>query len=82
MEQAVVVKGRMVGPTTVELDEPVPDLAGSVEVILRNTRATAEQVEQPEERLSDWLRRLPSTGRTKEDVDRQIQGDRESWSNR
>jgi hypothetical protein len=79
MERAVVVKGRMIGPTTVELSEPVRELSGDVEVILRDVRAAAEQ---PVQRLSEWLRSLPPTGRTKEDIDRQIQEERESWGDR
>jgi len=69
----------MVSPTTVELDEPVSDVTGSVEVILRSVEVAEER---RGERLSDFLRRLSPTGRTKEDVDRQIREERDSWGNR
>jgi hypothetical protein len=69
----------MVSPTTVELEEPVTDVIGSVEVVLRSL----ETIQEPRgERLSDFLRRLPPTGRTKEDVDRQINEERDSWGDR
>lgn len=35
MDKAIVITGRLVNPTTVELDEPVPDMLGPVEVFLR-----------------------------------------------
>lgn len=79
MERALVVTGRMIGPTTVELDEPVSDMTGTVEVILRYR---AKQQPQNGGSLSAYLRSLPPGTRTKEDVDRQIREERDSWGDR
>ena len=79
MEQGLVVTGRLVGPTTVELDEPVLGLTGSVEIILR---ALPDERDRTEESIFDFLRRLPPGTRTKEDVDRQIREERDSWGDR
>ncbi len=35
MEFAVVIKGRLVGPRTVKLEEPLPDGVSTVQVIAR-----------------------------------------------
>ena len=74
MVRAVVVKGHLVGPSTVQLDEPVHESASEVEVILR---VPAEGRSQGS--LAAFLRDLPAGGRTKEDIDRQIREERESW---
>jgi hypothetical protein len=76
MVRAWVVKGHLVGPSTVQLDEPLTAHTGEVEVILR-------LVEAPPRRdagLATFLRSLPPGTRSKADIDRQIQEERESWS--
>ena len=73
MSRTVIIKGRVVGPSTVELDEPLPDRTREVEVVARVGD------KQPGE-LSDYLRGLPPGTRTKEDIDRQIREERDSWS--
>jgi hypothetical protein len=35
MQRTIAVKGRLINPKTVELDEPVSELTGDVEVLLR-----------------------------------------------
>ncbi len=74
MTKAVVVKGQLVGPSTVELDEPVDEPAGEVEVILR-----IPTQEGNVEGLAAFLRGLPAGTRTKDDIDRQLREERESW---
>jgi hypothetical protein len=34
MQKVIVVKGRLINPTTIKLDEPVSESTGEVEVIL------------------------------------------------
>lgn len=77
MVEARVVKGHLIGPSTVELDEPVRIPSGEVEVILRvsGTKATDRA-----DTLAAFLRSLPPGGRTKADIDRQIHDERDSWS--
>jgi hypothetical protein len=73
-----VVKGRLVGPTTVELCEPLSTTAGDseVDVVVR--------LPPPAEgsRLSALVKHFQSLTpgtRTKEEIDRQIQQERDSW---
>jgi hypothetical protein len=73
MSRTVVVKGRVVGPSTVELETPLPEEVRDVEV-------TAHVGERVEGKLSDYLRSLPPGTRTKEDIDQQIREERGYWS--
>ncbi|MGH2585187.1 MAG: hypothetical protein ACRDJE_09755 [Dehalococcoidia bacterium] len=79
MERAIVVKGRVVGPTTVELDQPVAGVAGEVDVVLR-ILDTGNGT--PEETIFDFLRRLPPGTRSKDEIDQQVRAERESWDDR
>ena len=74
MSRTVVVKGRVVGPSTVELLEPLPKETREVEVVARVSEAADQG------KLSDYLRRLPPGTRSKEDIDRQVDEERASWS--
>ena len=73
MHNAMVIRGRLVGPWSVELDEPVGDLTAEVEVIVR-TRPR-NNVGSPQN-LSDFWNTLPPGNRTKEDIDRQLAEER------
>ena len=74
MTRAVVVKGHLVGPSTVQLDEPVHEPTSEVEVILR-----VPTEGRSKEGLADFLRGLPAGTRTKSDIDQQLREERESW---
>jgi hypothetical protein len=75
MERAgVVVRGRLCG-RHIDLDEPVAELDGEVEVTVRPIAAALPT-------LADFLAvvaTFPSGTRTKEDIDRQIAEDRAGW---
>ena len=43
MERAVVVRGHLSDPNHIDLDEPVSDIRGAVEVTLRPSRADARK---------------------------------------
>ncbi len=73
MSRTVVIKGRAVGPSTVELDEPLPEEARDIEVVARVSDAAKGSV-------SDYLRSLPPGTRSKADIDHQIRKERDSWS--
>jgi hypothetical protein len=75
MARTVVVKGHIVGSNTVELDEPVPNDATDVEVIVHVADEPASRLQE----LIDFLKSLPPGTRSKEDIDRQIDEDRGSW---
>jgi len=76
MERAIVVRGRLADSRHVELDEPVTEMKGPVEVVLR---PLPERAEGEEEDIFDFIAKLPLGTRSKEDIDRQIREERESW---
>jgi hypothetical protein len=76
MPRAIVVKGRMISPTTIELDEAISEVTGGVEVVLRSV--TPDQTGEGET-VFELLRHLPPGTRAKEDIDRQIREEREAW---
>ena len=79
MRRAIVVKGRVVGPTTVELVEQVPPTETEVEVVVP---VGDEVAGDRRERVVEYLRRLPVGMRTKEEIDRQLREEREAWGSR
>jgi hypothetical protein len=77
VQGSIVIKGRLVGPKSVELDEPVngkPD----VEVIVHPTE-NADEKSVPN--VFDFLLQLPAGTRTRENIDGQILDEREAWGN-
>ena len=74
MSRTVTIKGRVVGPSTVALDEPLPANTDEVEVVAR-VREIEPAVHRG--RLSDYLRSLPPGTRTKEDIDQQLRDERD-----
>jgi hypothetical protein len=76
MESAVVIRGRLVGPRSVELEEPVADLHSQVEVIVRKSdNGPSLQTAS----LADFLRSIPVGVRTREELDRQLREERDAW---
>jgi hypothetical protein len=76
MQRAIAVRGRLINPSTIELDEPVSEVTGDVEVVIRGIAGdeTARR-----ETIFEFLRRLPDGTRTKDDIDDQLGGERDSW---
>lgn len=79
MERAIVVRGKLSAPKRIELDEPVTELEGEVEVVLR---PVSDRAEGKAEDIFDFIAKLPPGTRTKEDIDRQFREERESWGDR
>jgi hypothetical protein len=77
MVQAWVIKGRLVDARTVELDEPVDRTVGEVEVIVCGR---PDDMRRAEPGLAAFLRGLPPGTRTKEEIDRQVTEERDSWT--
>jgi hypothetical protein len=73
VSRTIVIKGRVTGPKTVELDEPLPERTREVQVVAQVTNEAGV-------RLSDYLRGLPPGTRTQEDIDRQVREERDAWS--
>lgn len=77
MNRTVVVSGKLSDSRHIELDEPVTDLEGPVEVVLRRIAS-----EGCGEDIFDFIAKLPPGSRSKEDIDQQIREERESWGDR
>lgn len=75
MERTVIVRGELTDERHIELDEPVEDLSGKVEVTLRPVATRAGRTED----ILEFLARTPPGTRTKEEIDRYIQEERDSW---
>jgi hypothetical protein len=79
VQRAIIVRGRLSGRSRIDLDEPADELTGEVEVVvlpIERTEAT------PKQDIFDFLRSLPPGTRSKEDIDRQIAEERDSWGDR
>jgi hypothetical protein len=75
----IVVEGRLISPTQIELSKPVAVADAAVEVEIRPRPAARREA------LIALLQRmaaLPPGNRSKEDIDRQIQEERDSWESR
>lgn len=79
MERAIIVRGRLSGPRRIDLDEPVDEVTGEVEVVVRPIEPKEAQ---PAQDVFEFLRSLPPGTRSKEDIDRQIAEERDSWGDR
>ncbi|HEY2411828.1 MAG TPA: hypothetical protein VGI40_06285 [Pirellulaceae bacterium] len=81
MANTIVVKGRLINPTTVELESPVEIPTGDarVDVLLPARDLSYEARSQKAKELIKHLMSLPPGRRTIEDIDRQIQEERDSW---
>jgi hypothetical protein len=79
MQRSLIVKGRLVGPKSVELDEPVAGMTSEVEVLMR---LATDGPEAAGETLSQFLSGLPAGTRSKEEIDKQIHDERDAWGTR
>lgn len=75
----VVVRGRLNDPRHIELEEPVNDLKGEVEVTVR---AVPVPPDSSEGDVFDFIAHLPPGTRSKDDIDRQVREERDSWGDR
>lgn len=75
MQNAVAVSGRLVGPTLIQLDEPLPSQDAAVAVIVCPISPTTTASES--QSIFGFLRTLPPGTRTREDIDRQLVADRD-----
>jgi len=60
----------------VELDRPVTSAESEVEVRIRPL------ANDNGESITEFLRRLPPGKRSKEEIDKQVRGERDSWGDR
>jgi hypothetical protein len=79
MEKVIVVRGKLSDPLHIELAEPISELHGEVEVAIRSMVSPRPQFGQD---IFDFIAHLSPGTRSKEDIDRQIQEERDSWGDR
>jgi len=76
MKGTIVARGRLSDPQHIELNEPVREICGDVEVVIRQyPEAGAEDV-------FAVIATLPPGSRSKADIDQQINEERISWGDR
>jgi hypothetical protein len=78
MEQAIIVRGTLSDPLHIELAEPVTGLRGEVEIVVRAAPAS----QPPRQDIFDFISSLSPGLRSKEDIDQQIQEERDAWGDR
>jgi hypothetical protein len=74
MQTPIVVQGRIAGPTTIELNEPVSPFAGPVEVVVHPSVAPDDQ-----RSLAEFVKNLPGGSRSKDEIDAQIHAEHDCW---
>ena len=79
MERIVTVRGKIVDSRRIELDEPLTDLRGDVEVVVKSAEASSDASSID---VFDLISRLLPGKRSKSDIDRQIGEEREAWGER
>ena len=79
MERAIIVRGTLSDPLHIELAEPVTELRGEVEIVVRPASVSRPQ---PRQDIFDFIASLSPGTRSKEDIDRQIQEERDAWGDR
>jgi hypothetical protein len=79
MERAIIVRGTLSDPLHIELVEPITGLRGEVEVVVRSAPNSQSQ---PRQDIFDFIASLSPGTRAKEDIDRQIQEERDAWGDR
>ncbi|MCL2723292.1 MAG: hypothetical protein FWD69_02550 [Polyangiaceae bacterium] len=77
MDRAIIVRGRLNGPQRIDLEEPVKEITGEVEVVIHPIERAGTK---SREDIFEFLRSLPTGTRSKEDIDQQIAEERSSWS--
>ncbi len=75
LEQAIIIRGTLSDPWHIELSEPVTELSGEVEIVVRSVTAPQSQ---PRQDIFDFIAGLSPGTRSKEDIDRQVQEERDA----
>ena len=75
MERAVIVRGRISGARRIDLDEPLEEVSGEVEVLVRSVRGTLRATAD----VDDVLRTLPRGSRTRAAIDSDLALERAEW---
>ena len=77
MQNAVIIKGTILDPMHILLLEPLlDDLKGEVEIVIRMVK---EQNQITSKNLFQFIQSLPPGKKTKNDIDKLILEERNSW---
>ena len=79
MSEPIILRGRLLDSRHIELDEPISNITGRIEISIRPIALDDQGV--PVDVL-DFIESLPPGTRTKEDIDKQIKEERDSWGDR
>jgi hypothetical protein len=78
MERAVILRGRISGGRRIDLDEPLDEVTGEVEVVVRSvTHASG-----PRPDVRDVLSALPAGSRSQAELYAALGAERASWDDR
>jgi hypothetical protein len=69
----------LIGRQRIDLDEPVADVTGEVEVVVRAAPMPVDAVKRD---VFQVIASLTAGGRSKAEIDRQVGEDRASWPDR
>lgn len=78
MLRAIVVRGRLADSRHIELDEPVDEMHGNVEITLRPVVETV----RPSRDIAEIIASMRGGQRTKADIDAVLTDERTSWRER
>ena len=79
MERIITVRGKILDPRRIELDEPLADMHGDVEVVVKPAEAPSDTSSID---VFDFISGLPPGKRSKSDIDGQMEEEREAWGER
>lgn len=80
MERAIVIRGRLVEPRRIDLDEPITEITGDVELVVR--RSPVPEPAASGETVFDLIERLPGGALSQTEIDGQLRLEREGWGER
>ena len=76
MRESITMRGKLSDARHIELAEPIEDVGEEVEVVIRPIQP------RPKKDVFEFIASLPAGTRTKEDIDRQMREERDSWGDR
>ena len=79
MQRAIVIRGRLADRLHIDLEEPVDEMKGQVEVTLR---AVPNNAEKPRRDIADIIKSRRGGTRTKKEIDAELAEERASWGDR
>jgi hypothetical protein len=81
MENAIIVRGKLIDDRHIELDEPIDELSGPVEIMVREApgEPRSTDVDGLLRIEEEWRAKNRDKLRSKEEIDRYLEEERDSW---